>query len=140
MLQVDLLLTKLWHFIFKPSELQHQSRVANIQHKYEEEVCSTQQDFEELCRVTKERMCAEIQDKIKRIQEDAIITRLGSGELFPSFHELVDHFVSSQKVPIVNDDQKLSSFSYQINERNLWLQMISLYFLCCIVHSQYIYT
>ncbi|XP_064403076.1 breast cancer metastasis-suppressor 1-like protein [Halichondria panicea] len=58
------------------AELQHKSRMDNIQHKYHEEVSSTQQDFEELCRVTKERMIAEIQDKMRKIKEDVVISRL----------------------------------------------------------------
>lgn len=62
-------------------ELQHRSRVDNIQHKYHEEACSTQQDFEELCRVTKERMIAEIQDKMRKLKEDVVISRLNCGEL-----------------------------------------------------------
>ena len=54
--------------------------MGNIQHKYHEEVLSTREDFEEMCQITKERMRAEIQDKMRKLQEDTVISRLNYGE------------------------------------------------------------
>lgn len=52
------------------------SRVKNIENKYEEEAQSAEQDYKELCKVTKQRMIAEVKDKISRLKEEAIMFQL----------------------------------------------------------------
>ena len=72
------------HFSLVPhlfsADIQCQARVGNIQHKYHEEVFSTQQDFEEMCLITKEKMMTEIRDKRRRLQEDTVISQLNFGK------------------------------------------------------------
>lgn len=61
--------------------LQHENVVENIEHKYLEEVASTHKDFEEMCRVTRRRMSSEIMDKMRRLQEEAVVSKLNCGKL-----------------------------------------------------------
>jgi hypothetical protein len=48
----------------------------NIQNKYDEEVASAEQNFQELIQVTKRKMIATIQEKIRRLHEETIVAEL----------------------------------------------------------------
>ena len=61
--------------------LQHENVVENIEHKYLEEVASTHQNFKEMCRVTRHRMSSEIVDKMRRLQEETVVSELNFGKV-----------------------------------------------------------
>jgi breast cancer metastasis-suppressor 1-like protein len=52
------------------------SQLQNIQNKYDEEVASAEQNFQELIQVTKRKMIATIQEKIRRLHEETIVAEL----------------------------------------------------------------
>lgn len=52
------------------------SKVRNIENKFEEEAQSAEQDFKELCKVTKQKMVAEVQDKIAQLKEESVVFQL----------------------------------------------------------------
>ncbi|CAI8020562.1 Breast cancer metastasis-suppressor 1-like protein-A [Geodia barretti] len=55
------------------AELQCSCKLQNIQNKYDEEVASAEQNFQELIQVTKRKMVATIQEKIRRLHEEKIV-------------------------------------------------------------------
>lgn len=64
----------------KMAELQLEYRKRNIDNKYQEEVESAHKNFQELCEVTKQRMISDVEERIRRLQEDAVIARLTAVE------------------------------------------------------------
>ncbi|CAI8032210.1 Breast cancer metastasis-suppressor 1-like protein [Geodia barretti] len=58
------------------AELQCSCKLQNIQNKYDEEVASAEQNFQELIQVTKRKMVATIQEKIRRLHEEKIVAEL----------------------------------------------------------------
>lgn len=52
------------------------SRIKNIENKFQEEIQSAEQDFKELCKLTKQTMIAELREKIAHLKEESIVFQL----------------------------------------------------------------
>lgn len=55
------------------------NKIRNIENKFEEEAQSAEQDFKELCKITKQRMLAEIRDRMARLKDESTAFQLAPG-------------------------------------------------------------
>ena len=126
-------------------------QMASVNHKYDQEMISVEKDFtvshwlclccgfsllpfillpislpQESCKVAKDRMKSELEEKARRMKEEKIMSQMAKGKQSTSSSRPHTTDVSLlQRALQKNVSQKLQNSSYQINGRNRSLWVIS---------------